>query len=253
MKGREKSPALCKSKRIEKMNSNKAKSKSVLSLIVNITIIVITAYAMSKFFMSTGDANMQVSGIRSFKYFTNLSNYFAAIAALICIPYNVKNIRKGTNLLPRGVYLPKFYATVTVTVTFLTCVFFLAPINILILAPYGVPPVRAYLFMFAGNTFILHFLTPVLSILSVILLDATEGFDKKYVKYGMVFVFFYAILYVVMVVFIGPEKGGWTDFYHFTFGGKMYMAPVSGVVMLFFTWLIARCEWKLYRKANKEE
>ena len=229
------------------------KTKNIISLIINVAIICLTCYAMSKFFTGTGDANMQVHGIKSLKYFTNLSNYFAAFAALFCIPQNIRNLKNGSNLFPKPIFLAKFYATVSVTVTFLTCVFFLAPVNIIVLAPYGVPPLRAYAFMFAGVTFILHFLTPVLSIISVTALETTEGFDRKYVKYGTVFVLLYAILYVTMVVFVRPENGGWTDFYHFTFGGRMYMAPVSGAVMLFVTWLISKTEWKIYKKINKEQ
>ena len=234
------------------MENKNEKIKNVISLAFNLAIIVITCYAMSRFFISRGDGNMQVSGFKSLKYFTNLSNCFAALASLICIPYNIRNMKKGTNLFPKAVYLTKFYSAVSVTVTFLTCVFFLGPINILIMAPYHVPPLRAYAMMFSGNTFYLHFLTPMLSILSVVALERTEGFDKKYVKYAVLSVLLYAIVYITMVAFIGPENGGWKDFYHFTFGGKMYLAPVSGVVMLLATWLIAKTEWKIYRKVNKE-
>lgn len=227
------------------------KTRNIIAIIVNIVTIVLISIAMSKFFISTGDGNMQVHGFSSFKYFTNLSNYFAAFAALLCIPFEVKNIKSGSGYLPRWVYLTKFFAAVSVTVTFLTCVFFLGPVNILVLAPYGIPPLRAYTLMFSGITFTLHLVAPLLSIISVLFLEKTQDFSKKYVKYGVISVFLYAIVYIVMVAFIGPKNGGWTDFYHFTFGGKMYLAPVSGAVMLFVTWLISRTEWGIYQKVNK--
>ncbi len=229
-----------------------AKTRNIIAIIVNVVTIVLICKAMSQFFIGTGDGNMQVHGLASFKYFTNLSNWFAAFAALLCIPFEIRNLKSGSACLPRWVYLIKFYAAVSVTVTFLTCVFFLGPINILILAPYGVPPLRAYAFMFAGVTFILHLVAPLLSIISVLFIEKTEGFDRKYVKHGVLSVFLYAIVYIVMVALVGPAKGGWTDFYHFTFGGRMYLAPVSAAVMLFATWLISKAEWGIYKKVNKE-
>ena len=50
-----------------------AKTKNIISLVINIAIVVITAFSMSKFFISGGDGNMQVMGVSSLKYFTNLS------------------------------------------------------------------------------------------------------------------------------------------------------------------------------------
>ncbi len=228
-----------------------AKTKNILSLIINLVVVAVTAYSMSFFFRSMGSGNMQVAGAASFKYFTNLSNYFIAFTALATIPCNIKNIKTG-GMLPKGLYMAKFMATVAVTVTFLTCVFFLAPINILILSPYGVPPLRAYLFMFAGNTFFLHFLTPVLAIIVTLLLDRTDEFRKKDHLLGVLPVLLYAIVYGVMVAVVGAGNGGWQDFYHFTFGGKMYMIPVSAAVMLFATWLISRVEWKIYTGKGKK-
>ena len=227
------------------------KIKNIISMIINIVIVVLTLKAMSKFFISTGDANMQVHGLASLKYFTNLSNWFAALAAFLCIPFEIRNIMRGRALLPRWVYLTKFYATVSVSVTFLTCVFFLGPVNIFVLAPYGVPPLKAYAYMFSGITLILHLIVPLLSIISVLFFEKTQSFEKKNVKFGVLSVLLYAIVYIVMVAFVGPENGGWTDFYHFTFGGKMYMAPVSGAVMFFATWLISRAEWGIYKKVNR--
>ena len=225
----------------------KAKTKNILSLIINVLIIALTVYAMIPFFTSKGDGNMQVTGLSSLKYFTNLSNYFMAFTAASFIPLNIGNIKTGGNSFPRKWYMLKFMAAVSVTVTFLTCVFFLAPINVLRLAPYGIPPLRAYAMMFYGNTFILHFVTPVLSIIGTFLFEKTDSFTKKDCLWAILPVALYAAVYIVMVAFVK----GWRDFYGFTFGGKMYLAPVSGAVMFLATWLIARAERRIYLRANK--
>ena len=229
----------------------KASTKNILALIINIVIVIVTAIAMSKFFIDTGDGNMQVRGLSSLKFFTNLSNWFMAITALVSVFFNIRNIAKGSNVLPRTFYLFKFAAAVSVSVTFLTCVFFLAPINVFTLAPYGIPAWKAYLYMFAGNTFYLHFLTPVLSIIVTFCLEKTDSFEKNKVWMGVVPVFLYAILYAVMVAVIGADNGGWRDFYHFTFGGRNYLIFISGIVMFLATYLISIVEWKIYNKVNK--
>ena len=41
----------------------------------------------------------------------------------------------------------------------------------------------------------------------------------------------YSLVYAAAVIFMKV----WTDWYGFTFGGKLYMAPVSGIVMYLVT------------------
>ena len=229
----------------------KDERKNIISLIINIAIVVITFFAISQFFIGRGDANMQISGIRSLRYFTNLSNILAALGSLVCIVFNIMNIRYGSNTFPKAVYILKFAGTISVTLTFLTCVFFLGPINIPILAPYGVPAWRAYIFIFFGNAFYLHLITPILAIISCIFFEKTNSFEKKDSYLGIIPFILYAIAYIIMVAVVGVERGGWPDFYHFTFGGRMYLAPVSALVMFFATYLITKVEWKMYKKVNK--
>ena len=228
----------------------KANTKNTIALLINISIVVITGFAMARFFVSSGDGNMQVRGAASLKYFTNLSNWFMAFVAFVSVIFNIHNIRYGSNAIPKPLYLVKYMAAVSVTVTFLTCVFFLGPLNISILAPRGVPAWRAYALMFSGNTFFLHFITPVLSIIVTIFLEKTNGFEKRFVWLGVIPVLVYAVLYGIMVLMVSPENGGWRDFYHFTFGGKPYMIPVSAAVMFYATWIISKAEHKMYNKVN---
>ena len=231
----------------------KAGIKNIISLMINIAIVVITVLAISKFFVGTGDANMQISGWSSMRYFTNLSNCFAALASVLCIVFNIMNIRYDSNVFPKWVFLIKFMATVSVTVTFLTCVFFLGPTNIFAFAPYGVSPWRAYIFIFFGNALYLHLVTPLLAIISVLFFESTDSFTKKEASFAVITVFLYALVYIYEVAIVGAENGGWRDFYGFTFGGKMYLAPLSGAVMLLATLLISKTEWKIWSKVNKHE
>ena len=228
--------------------------RNFFSLMLNAAIVVCTIFAISKFFVSQGDANMTVSGTRSLIYFTNLSNILAALTALCCIPQNIKNLNSGNNFLPKKLFLFKYVGTVSVFVTFMTCVFFLAPTNVISAAARGEGFKFAYyLAFFRGNTFYLHFLTPIMCIISVVFFERTTGFKKNHVWLGLLPTVLYSIVYVYEVVIVGFRNGGWFDFYGFTFGGKLYLAPVSAAVMYAGTWLLARLLWKWNGKVNKKK
>ena len=67
-----------------------SKKKNIISLILNVIIIISTVYAISLFFTTTPDqGNMQVSGMEFLRFFTNLSNIFVSVAALVMIVFNM--------------------------------------------------------------------------------------------------------------------------------------------------------------------
>ena len=222
-----------------------SKKKSIISLILNVIIIISTVYAISLFFTTTPDqGNMQVSGMEFLRFFTNLSNIFVSVAALVMIVFNIRNMRTGSYVFPKRAMLLKFTATVSVSVTFITVVVFLGPMFMAMGQSYWV--------MFAGNCFFLHFTTPVIAIISILFFEKYEAFEKKYAFLGLLPTVLYSIVYVVMVVFIGKDNGGWPDFYGFTFGGKMYLVPISLISMYGLTILLSLTECKIMQKKKKK-
>lgn len=220
-----------------------SKKKSIISLILNVIIIISTVYAISLFFTTTPDqGNMQVSGMEFLRFFTNLSNIFVSIAALVMIVFNIRNLRTGSDFFPKWAMLLKFTATISVSVTFITVVVFLGPMFMAMGQSYWV--------IFAGNCFFLHFTTPVIAIISILFFEKCETFEKKYAFLGLLPTFLYSIVYVTMVVFVGKDNGGWPDFYGFTFGGKMYFVPISLTAMYALTILLSLTEWKIIQKIN---
>lgn len=221
------------------------KIKNIISMILNIIIIISTVYAISTFFTGkVTEGNMQVTGFAFLRFFTNLSNIFVSLASLIMLVFNIKNIKSGTNEFPERVMTVKFIATVSVTVTFVTVVIFLAPL----FASMGL----GYLTLFKGSMFFLHFTTPIIAIISVLFFERCGNLAKKNAVLGLIPVFLYSIVYIVMVVFIGAENGGWNDFYGFTFGGKMQLVPVSLAAMYGLTLALSFAEWKIYSLVNSK-
>lgn len=227
------------------------KKKSIISLVLNAAIVIFTFFAIGKFFVSSGDANMQLSGWKCMQYFTNLSNVLVALTALCVIPAQLKNLKTGEENLPKAVFLFKFVGTVSVTVTFLTCVFFLGPTSVISGAAMGQGiQLSRYFAFFRGNTFFLHFFIPLLSVISVVFFERTENFTKKQALLGLLPTVVYSAVYFYEVVLVGWQNGGWFDFYGFTFGGNIKMAPVSALMMYAATLVIALAERKLNRKVQ---
>ncbi len=229
----------------EKMKNDRL--KNTLAIIINTLIIVFTFDANYYNFRTDVIRNELVygfSGMGSFCFFTVLSNDFLLIAALIALVFEVKNSLADTFVLPKWVFNLKFSATTAVTVTFVTVVVFLAP--------YAEMTGTGYFTLFLGNNFSLHFLSPLLGIFAFIFLERADEFKFKTTVLGVVPTALYSVVYITMVAIIGEKNGGWPDFYGFTFGGKMYLAPISALAMLAASYLFAYLLRKFNQRVNRK-
>ncbi len=149
------------------------------------------------------DENFDHMGIRTFCMFTVDSNILAGLSMLLCIPYTVDGLRTGYYHLPDWVVVLLHIAVTAVSLTFLVSLFILAP-------------VKGFVLIFSGSRFFLHGVCPVLSIVAFCCF-----INSHLIRFGesllaLIPVLIYAAVYVVMVVFIGEDNGGWNDFYGFT-------------------------------------
>ncbi len=148
------------------------------------------------------DENFDHMGIRTFCMFTVNSNILAGLAMLLCIPYTVDGLRTGYYHLPDWVVVAMHAAVTAVSLTFL--------VSLCILAP-----VKGFVLIFTGSRFFLHGVCPILSILTFCCFICSHLVRPKEMLLALVPVLLYAAVYLVMVVFIGEEHGGWNDFYGF--------------------------------------
>ena len=89
--------------------------KSKISLIMKIIAVVASLYGMLQ----------SLDHWMFFTYFTNLSNIFIDIMLVIFIIYDLKKAK----YIPQGMYLIKFMATISITLTFFVYMLLLAPTN----------------------------------------------------------------------------------------------------------------------------
>lgn len=223
----------------------KKRLHNTLSIIINVSIILFTIYSISFYYTNYENFDvLLVSRSNCFRYFTNLSNIFVAITSLITLIFDCKNAVRDKYFLPEWVMTVKFSATVSVMLTFLTVVFFLAPITV----TRGL----SYFHLFEYNYFFLHFLTPVIAIISVVFFERSKNFKFRYCIFGVIPMVLYSFLYFYEVIYLGTEKGGWPDFYSFTFGGNMKIVYVSGIVIYSATFGFCALLWKLQQIRNKK-
>ncbi len=148
------------------------------------------------------DENFDHMGIRTFCMFTVDSNILAGLTMLLCIPYTVDGLRTGYYHLPDWVVVLLHVAVTAVTLTFL--------VSLCILAP-----VKGFVLIFTGSRFFLHGVCPVLSIVTFCFFIKSHLVRLGESFLALIPVAIYAAVYLVMVVFIGEENGGWNDFYGF--------------------------------------
>ncbi len=194
------------------------------------------------------DENFDHMGIRTFCMFTVDSNILAGVAMLLCLPYTVDGIRTGYYHLPNWVVVLMHISVTAVSLTFFVSLFILAP-------------VKGFVLIFSGSRFFLHGVCPVLSIVAFCCFINSHLIRFPESLLALIPVLIYAAVYVVMVVFIGEENGGWNDFYGFTTRVPIWVSfaviiPLTVVIILLLRFGHNKCclrrrrkDAELYREA----
>ena len=147
------------------------------------------------------------------RFFTRLSNLMSGTAALLVL------LMLRANGLPYWVWLIKFVGTASVTVTFLTVIFFLGP-------------TQGYRNLLSGTGFFEHAAGPLLAILSFCFLERFQNLPFRTALLSIVPVLLYGILYGYKVL-LAPEEKRWDDFYGFIRGGN-WILPAVGMLLACF-------------------
>lgn len=193
--------------------------KSGLCAAVQILIVVLTVWSVGTMFFISGSGNMRVNRSVIFRYFTVDSNILCAAS---CVFSLIRTLR-GNKAGGKAVMLFRYAGTAAVTVTMMTVLLFLGPL-------YG------YDSMFSRWNLWLHLLGPILAIVSFVWLERDGTFpEKKHLMISMLPVIVYGVVYLVMVVMIGNDKGGWPDFYAFNRSGRWYLsyaAMLAGTALI---------------------
>lgn len=185
-----------------------------MTIFLNLFIFLCTLGVCISYFRSEGKWD-RAAGIRSFRFFTTLSNVLCAVSALLVA------ISALSGNIPGWVTVLKYTGTCAVTVTFLTVMFFLGP-------SFG------YKALLGGTGFYMHLLGPLLAIFTFCFLECKTRISFGFSLIGLIPTALYAAVYLYKVV-ICPESRRWEDFYGFNRGGKW---PLSIAAMMLGTFVI---------------
>lgn len=173
------------------------------------------------------DENFDHMGLRTFCMFTVNSNILMGASMALVFPYSLDGLRKHNFHLPRWV-VDMVYAGVTaVALTFL--------ISLCVLAP-----VKGFVLIFTGSRFFLHGLCPILAIVAFCFFISEQRIRFKDTLFALVPVLIYAVLYYVMVVVLGEDRGGWNDFYGFATRLPVWIPMVSIMPLTFLIATVIR-------------
>jgi len=162
--------------------------KKKISIIINITIFVLSIFTLITALIGLGFRGMVNQPLEFgylMKYFTVLSNLFMGFVALAFAINEILYIKKNIEI-KKYMYILKLMATVSVAITFLTVVFFLAPKE------------KNYFSLFYDGNFFYHFFIPVISIITFILLDNTNKLSIKSTIFGILPFVVYTIFYIIV-------------------------------------------------------
>ena len=184
--------------RVRKIN----RRQCMLAFISAVVVVVCVCIGVTMNLTTTADENFDHMGLRTFCMFTVNSNILCAAAMAMVIPYTLDGLRTHNYHMPRWIVDVVYMGVTAVALTFL--------ISLLVLSP-----VKGFVLIFTGSRFFLHGVCPILSIVTFCCFICSHLVRPKEMLLALVPVLLYAAVYLVMVVFIGEEHGGWNDFYGF--------------------------------------
>lgn len=151
-----------------------------------------------------------------FTFFTTLSNIFVSIMLFIFLINDLRSLisikeYKMSNTL----YIVKFLATISITLTFFVFLTLLAP-------TWSNGFIDAYLYNGAGSLCV-HFITPILSIIDFLLFDEGYKSNKKHAIYGII----PPLSYVLFIVILGQFGVRWFNVMYAPYNFLNYGAPTG--------------------------
>ena len=186
-------------------------------------VVICVCVGVTMNLTTLADENFDHMGLRTFCMFTVNSNILCAAAMAMVIPYTLDGLRTHNYHMPRWIVNLVYMGVTAVALTFLISLFILSP-------------VKGFLLIFTGSRFFLHGVCPILAIVAFCFFMSEKRLRLRDSLLALIPVLIYAAVYVVMVVVVGEEKGGWNDFYGFLTRLPMWI-PMTAIMPL--TFLIA--------------
>ncbi len=196
------------------------KKSTAAAIILCVFVFVFTALSIVLDLIDIRNGNVPTSVSRYFSYFTIESNILCAIVSLLIAAVLLSRRDLQSDNLPLPLMILHHISTTVMMITFLTVICYLAP-------------TQGISLMYGGTNIFLHFICPLFSMISFTVLENAKGFRFSHSILGIIPALLYGAVYFYNVLILGPDNGGWDDFYGFNAGGMWYISTVAmAAVML---------------------
>lgn len=208
------------------------KMRFISGIVICSLVIVVTFVSMALNFVDFFRTETPESGLGSLRMFTNLSNIVAAVAASMCLPFQIDGLRRNRYNLPSWIIMVMYVGAVGTFLTFSVAI-------TLISAYQGFVKT-----MFGNSNLLLHTINPLLitALFVLVVPDTRIRFSRSFIS--LVPIALYMILYFIMV-FVAKV---WRDHYH---TNDIIPWPVSLVLMIAVSFGISQLLRFLHNLSNK--
>ena len=202
-----------------------------MKYVLEILVVLTTIGSWMRMYLTGGGSLLSSRGLMSLKYYTTLSNIFAGIAAVIMI---VVLARAKSGKVPVWAAVTKFASAVTVSVTFLVTLFFLAP-------TMGIGG------LYKGELMFMHAVGPVLTVVSFFMNRDLPEMKPSSALWATLPTILYGGVYSANIMLNGGGSGMNTnDWYGFAAAG-VHTVPFVYALMVLLTYLLSRVMRKVKR------
>ena len=202
-----------------------------MKYVLEILVVLTTIGSWMRMYLTGGGSLLSSRGLMSLKYYTTLSNIFAGIAAVIMI---VVLARTKSGKVPVWAAVTKFASAVTVSVTFLVTLFFLAP-------TMGIGG------LYTGELMFMHAVGPVLTVVSFFMNRDLPEMKTSSALWATLPTILYGGVYSANIMLNGVGSGMNTnDWYGFAAAG-VHTVPFVYALMVLLTYLLSHVMRKVRR------
>ena len=194
--------------------TNFFRRRSIIALCCGICILILSFYGMIAGVIRTITVKGR-DGFSAFFYFTRISNLLAMVSVSFLIPFAVEGIRKRRFVLPKWIAVLHYLSATSIAIMMVFVFAFMS----------WTSPDNA--FVGIHNLF-LHVICPILILISYFQIENQHQFSLKDCLIGCIPFYLYIVIYVIEVLLIGEENGGWRDLYHI----QEYVSPALIIPLL---------------------
>ncbi len=171
--------------------------RSAAALVACIITLLCTSFAIGACLVNYTRQGWAIPDL--FRYFTTLSNLLTALAAAFLIPYAVTGIRRKRFAYPKWLSILHCTGTICTTLTMLVALCFILPFD------------RDS--ALGGSNLYLHVICPAAVLISFMTVESGYQYSRRDGLLCLLPFLAYSLVYLIMVVVVGKERGGWEDLY----------------------------------------